>query len=272
MASDLKQGLVNRLKQAGAYDVRIADPNVGYEHVQPGRHPDSIWQGMFSPDHIRKHPLDLWNRCRSVVVFALACPPKTNNTYFGPYAPWKGDRNVGPVPLDIQSDEVAMDRLARVLISQITLRGMQFLEANGHSFCVQYSSFGLPSLKLSAYEAGIGVYGRAGFIIHPVLGSRIRLGGILTDAALEPDGRLEGFNPCENCDRCIRMCPAQAFDPAKSYPYSYAREKCMAKRAEIANKGLYCHNCYAVCPAGKLEDERLLRITEAKSFYKPHRT
>jgi len=32
---------------------------------------------------------------------------------------------------------------------------------------------------------------------------------------------------------------------------------------------LYCHNCWAACPAGKLKDEELLSIREAKSFFKP---
>ena len=143
---------------------------------------------------------------------------------------------------------------------------MAFLKKNGYDVSLRYYGFRMPGLKLAAYEAGIGVYGRAGFIIHPVLGSRI--GGILTDAELEPDGRLEGFNPCEDCDLCIKACPAKAFDPTKQYPYSYNREKCIAKRAEIAKKGYYCHNCYAVCPAGKLEDEELLSIKEAKSIFK----
>jgi len=264
----LKEVLVDRLKQVGAYDVRVADPNIGYEHVLIGRHPPDIWKPL-PVDRFRKNPLDLWRQSRSVIVFAVACSPKTNNIFIGPYAPWKREWEFGRFnPRDVQSDKHAMERLARVLISHITLRGMMFLQAQGYNVCVQYSSYSMPSLKLSAYEAGIGVYGRAGFIIHPVLGSRIRLGGILTDAVLEPDGRLEGFDPCENCDLCIKICPAQAFDPAKRYPYSYAREKCMAKRAEIAAKGLYCHNCYAVCPAGKLKDERLLRIKEAKSIFK----
>ena len=81
-------------------------------------------------------------------------------------------------------------------------------------------------LKLSAFEAGIGVYGRSGLIIHPVLGNRIRFGGILTDAVLEPGRRLEGFDPCEDCGRCIEMCPAKAFDLTKRYPYSFSQEKC----------------------------------------------
>jgi len=268
MVDDLKNDLVNYLKQIGAYDVRVADPNIGYEHVLPGRHPQDIWKPL-SVNRLRKHPFDLWKQCRSVIVFAVACSPKTNNIFIGPYAPWEGERTVGRFnPRDLQSDDHAMERLARILISHITLRGMMFLQARGYNVCVQYSSYSMPSLKLSAYEAGLGVYGRAGFIIHPVLGSRMRLGGILTDAVLEPDGCLEDFDPCEDCDLCIRSCPAQAFDPTKQYPYSYSREKCMAKRAEIAIKGLYCHNCYAVCPAGKLDDEELLRIKEAKSIFK----
>ena len=38
--------------------------------------------------------------------------------------------------------------------------------------------------------------------------------------------------------------------------------------AEIAGRGLYCHNCFAVCPAGKLDDEELFSLREAKSFYR----
>ena len=255
MTNDLKQGLVSRLKQVGAYDVRIADPHAGYEHAIEGR-----------------RPLDLWKQCRAVVVFAVASSPKTNNIYAGPYAPWpEKNREVGPTPQYIQSYEYAVDRLARVFISSIALRGMKFLEANGCNTSVEYSGISTLQLKLSAFEAGLGVYGRSGVIIHPLIGNRIRLGAILTDAVLEPDGRLEGFEPCENCDLCIKICPAKAFDPTKSYPHSYSREKCTPKRAEIENKKLYCHNCWAVCPAGTLKDEELLCIEEARSFFKPHR-
>jgi epoxyqueuosine reductase QueG len=249
MARDLKQGLVNRLRQVGAYDVGIADPNVGFEYAVE-----------------RKHPLDLWKQSRSVVVFALACSSKTDHTYAGTYAPWKGNRNIGPVPQHIQSDDYGLNRLVRLFIESVTLKGMAFLQASGCNV-----SFSKLQLKLSAFEAGLGVYGRSGLIIHPVLGNRLRFGGILTDAVLEPDGVLEGFEPCENCDLCIKMCPAKAFDPTKRYPYSYSEEKCISKLAKIADKGLYCDNCSAVCPPGKFKDEELLCIKEAKSFFKRDR-
>lgn len=245
MVSDLKQGLVNRLKQVGAYDVRVADPNIGFEQALPG-----------------KHPLDLWPSCGSVVVFAVARSPEANNTYAGPYAPWQGNRASGPVPQHIQSEEQAMVRLAGLFSAFVRLEGIAFLQTNGHGV-----SFLQPQHKLSAFEAGIGVYGRSGLIIHPALGNRMVLGTIMTKVVLEPDGRLEGFEPCENCELCIKMCPAKAFDSTKRYPDSWSREKCMSKRAEIADRELFCHNCFAVCPAGTLKDEELICIEKVKSIF-----
>jgi epoxyqueuosine reductase QueG len=242
----LKQRLADRLKQAGAYAIGVADPHVGFEHALPGQ-----------------HPLEVWEDAKSVVAFCVACPPQGNNTYLGPYAPWEGERRIGPVPEWIQSENNALDRLSRLFIASITLKGMTFLSDSGCAV-----SFRRPQHKLSAFEAGIGVYGRSGLILHPVLGNRLRLGVILTDAVLAPDGRLEGFAPCEDCDLCIRACPAKAFDPAKQYPYSFAREKCTARRAEIASRELYCHNCYAVCPASQIGDEELVAIEEAESFFR----
>ena len=251
--AELKETLVGRLKQVGAYAVGVADPHQGYEHALPG-----------------KHPLTLWPDCQSVIIFAIACSPEMNNTYLGPYAPWSGPRNVGPVPDDLASDLYAMDRLVRLVTASVTLKGVALLQGRGYEvkFTAGPGTFGvplLPQLTLSAYEAGLGVYGRSGVILNPELGNRMRLGGLMTDATLPPDGRLTDYAPCEGCDRCVRMCPAQAFDlnPDAAYPASWSRETCTAKRAEIAEQGYYCHNCWIVCPAGTVEDEDLLLMQRA---------
>ena len=122
-----------------------------------------------------------------------------------------------------------------------------------------------------AFEAGLGVYGRSGLILHPRLGNRMSIGTILTDAEIEPDGRLNDFEPCVDCDLCIRKCPAQAFDADKMYPDSWSRSKCTSKRSEIASRGLYCHNCFAVCPTEGLNDKELLSIKESIDFHRPSR-
>jgi epoxyqueuosine reductase QueG len=246
MKKDLKTLLVKRLRQVGAYDVRIADPKCGFDKAISGR-----------------HPLELWGKCRSIVVFALPMSPRTNNVYLGPYSPWKEkNRNLGPVPIDIQSKDYAMDRLARLFLSSVTFKGIQFLTEK--KFQV---SFAKPQAKLCAFESGLGVYGRSGLILHPKLGNRMSIGVIMTDAKLEFDTRLEGYEPCRGCDQCIQICPAKAFDSEKKYPQSWSKEICTKKRAEIAQKGLFCHNCFTVCPAGNVSGEDLFCIREADSFY-----
>lgn len=249
MEKDLKTALLERLRQVGAYDARVANPHVGFEHALEG-----------------KHPLHLWPDCKSVVIFNVAMSPLTNNTYLGPASPWNGERQVGPVPNDIASPDYAMDRLSRLFAASVTLKGIVFLQAQGYN-----TRYAMTQFKLCAHEAGLGVYGRSGVIIHPMLGNRMNLGAILTDAPLDPDPQLQEFHPCQDCDLCIRACPAQAFDPEKDYPHSWSREKCTSKRAEIAKKGLYCHNCFASCPAGQLKDEDLFVSKEAVSFYKPRK-
>lgn len=249
MKDTLKEALVDRLKQVGSYEVRIADPRVGFEHAQEG-----------------KHPLDIWSECNSVVVYCVPMSPEMNNTYIGPYAPWNGDRELGPVPGNLLSSEYALDRLSRLFMCSVTLKCSLFFQSKG--FDARYTPSQI-NLKLCAYEAGLGVYGRSGVIIHPELGNRMILGAIMTDAVLVPDPRLGNFEPCENCDTCIKACPARAYDPEKEYPESWTKKKCQAKRAEVVEKGLFCHNCFAVCPAGRLKDDKLFLEREAVSLYKP---
>ncbi len=48
--------------------------------------------------------------------------------------------------------------------------------------------------KLDVYDAGLNVYGCSGLTLHPELEDQMPFGAILTDALLEPDRRLEGFD------------------------------------------------------------------------------
>lgn len=252
--NSFKARLVNHLKQAGAYDVRVADPHQGFEHAEPGR-----------------HPLELWQECRSVVVFAVAMSPRCELVYVGPYSP-----STDSTTMRFKASyDHAVERLAHLFVATIAFWGASFLKEQGHRLSL--SASGLPGLlsepttpaKLCAYEAGLGVYGRSGLILHPELGNRMSIGILLTDAVLEPDPRLAGFEPCEGCERCIRLCPATAYDETKSYPHSWSREKCRTKTAQILVKGSKCNNCFIACPAGKMADEDLLFVEEKTGLYQP---
>lgn len=240
----MKSELIQLLRCAGAFDAGIASPFKGYENAVEGYAPSQVWP-----------------ECRSIVVFAVAMSPETNNTYTGPVAPCEGERHLGPVPLTLQSRHFAMNRLARQITAPVTLTAMAFLEQHGYK-----TTHKMIQGKLSGHLAGLGVYGKSGLLLHPVLGNRMCLGIVMTDAEMEPDSPVEDFFPCENCSICLDNCPAGAYDSNKNYPESWNREICMNKRKEIAAKGLYCHNCFALCPAGRIPDNELIRTSKMQSI------
>ncbi|MCL5942342.1 MAG: hypothetical protein M1325_02255 [Actinobacteria bacterium] len=84
------------------------------------------------------------------------------------------------------------------------------------------------SIKLAAYEAGLGVYGRNSTVLTPEYGPQVYFRVILTDCELTYDRPLEGFDPCAGCRVCATLCPARAIDPAKEPPHGHDRVRCKA--------------------------------------------
>ncbi len=64
--------------------------------------------------------------------------------------------------------------------------------------------------KVMAARCGLGVIGTHSLLIHPVWGSYVVLGGVITDAEFP----LKGSDPipgrCHGCLACVRACPMQA--------------------------------------------------------------
>ena len=92
-----------------------------------------------------------------------------------------------------------------------------------------------------AAEAGLGVIGVPTYCITPEHGPRVYFNTILTDAELEPDPRIEGWDPCEGCDECVRACPADAIDEVKEI-YVCPSNNMYIYEADQAG---------ALCPQGK---------------------
>jgi len=66
MQDNIKDNLIAAMKQNGAFDVRLADPHVGFKHSPEGR-----------------HPLQLWPQCNTVICFAVARPKPVAGFGFG---------------------------------------------------------------------------------------------------------------------------------------------------------------------------------------------
>ena len=64
------------------------------------------------------------------------------------------------------------------------------------------------SLRYMAVGAGVGTFGWSGNVMVPDYWSNVYLGGVLTDALLEPDSLMEE-TLCDNCRICTRVCPVE---------------------------------------------------------------
>jgi len=138
--------------------------------------------------------------------------------------------------------------------------------------------------KQAAVESGLAVWGNNGLAVNPRLGSRTRLGGIITTAILKPDKKI-AYSPCSNCQLCVESCPAGALfgngkidkkrcgdhifayglraftrllvDVAKAVDEENAREAIYSRRTrelwQSLETGNYysCWTCQNCCPAGE---------------------
>ena len=62
------------------------------------------------------------------------------------------------------------------------------------------------SLRYVAVGAGVGTFGWSGNVMVPGYGSNVYLGGVLTDAELQPDNPMVE-TLCDKCFICARICP-----------------------------------------------------------------
>lgn len=127
-------------------------------------------------------------------------------------------------------------------------------EFPGFSFVPFIDNSPLPEVEAAA-RAGLGVIGDNGLLIHPLYGSYVFIGEIVTDLLLDPVGREpEG---CLHCGRCARACPGDCLiSPGGD------RTHCLSalsqKKGELTPQeerlllegGLVwgCDRCQEVCP------------------------
>ncbi|MDO4541371.1 MAG: 4Fe-4S double cluster binding domain-containing protein [Bacillota bacterium] len=154
--------------------------------------------------------------------------------------------------------------IANSLINEIGLRLNNYLVKEGHK------AFPIPSSQRSGEAkegsifshrmagelAGLGWIGKNSSLVNDKVGPRLRLGTVLTNAALVADSPVE--NKCGECRLCTEICPANAI-LGKNYEYGQPLEerfifhRCDDYLTEVRQTfgKRICGKCVAVCPYGR---------------------
>lgn len=105
----------------------------------------------------------------------------------------------------------------------------------------QVRSYPPVSLKYLAVRSGVGTYGWSGNVGIPGIGAPIILGGIITDAKLDPTNPIppeETF--CNKCKLCEKVCPLRMFGGEEEgvklgdYDFSFSKRN-------------HLYRCFASC-------------------------
>jgi len=70
-----------------------------------------------------------------------------------------------------------------------------------------------------AVSAGLGQWGRNGIVVNSDYGAGLLFAATFTNAPLEQSFIKESTKHCTNCDRCISVCPAKAFENNTFHAY-----------------------------------------------------
>lgn len=110
--------------------------------------------------------------------------------------------------------------------------------------------------RFVAKATGYGEIGKNCFYLHPDWGSRVHLRVLASEikSDLLCSIKLKTNKVCLNCEKCIKICPANAFENGFDGLKCREFRKKRGEYIPFGTKGLlrYCTKCLTVCKAGNL--------------------
>ncbi len=186
------------------------------------------------------HPNDIWQDCRSVLVFAKKLP--AGSLFASSCIPY-----------------TYINRLITEEVDAMTLTLSRRLEALGvmnvpvpsddpSEYWEPDRSYarGILSLRHAGHLAGLGVIGKNTLLINGKLGNMIQLGALLLAEELEGDP-IALYKTCkDDCRFCLQSCPQSALDGT-----SVNQGACRVLSTYKNDRGFLlkkCWECRRVCP------------------------
>ncbi len=185
-------------------------------------------------------PLDLFDRCKSVIALGIALP---KGLYEVPPRLLYGhfNRNMPAI-----LDNIAMN-LAKELEKRYNCIAVPVPSDTPNEYwdAENLTAKGLISMRHTAVLCGLGSIGKSSLLINPEYGNRLTLGAVLTDLVLEPDD-LQPDLCIEGCNRCVDSCPVHAIAD-KQVNQKFCRLNTYGKTARGFGT-VDCNKCRTVCP------------------------
>jgi epoxyqueuosine reductase len=185
------------------------------------------------------HPRDIFPEAQSVIIFGS---PFLKGTFLAH----------SRAPYTMQRNQLlhGMDLLALKLSAKIEEQGYLAVpvpSSDPYEFwdAPRRHGRGILSLKHSAQLAGLGSMGKNTLLVNKKFGNRLWLGGVITNAVLEPDALTKSYCP-ENCRICLDACPQQALNGI-----TIDQKKCREICFTYTDGGgwlIACKQCRISCP------------------------
>ena len=153
------------------------------------------------------------------------------------------------------------------LIDDITLKTTLIIEKAGYraypiaaSQSVKGDYEAAFSHKMAGTMSGAGWIGKSALFVTKEHGPRVRLGTVLTDIEFENCGTPVTNSSCNECNVCVKKCPALAMT-GKNWEAGMRREEIfdakacsdyMKNRFKDIGRGAVCGICVRFCPYSKI--------------------
>ncbi len=186
------------------------------------------------------HPCNLYNDCKSVVMFAKRLP--RGAAQVSPRLLYNHANTLTKNEVDRIAYEAALlleTRLGCTVVPLPCDSPYEYWETD------TLTGKGLLSMRHAAALAGLGTLGKSKLLINRQYGSFITLGGVLTNLELQSDPLAEEV--ClPGCNLCRKNCPTQALNGE-----SVNQTLCRPHTYGTNGRGfdvVHCNTCRTICP------------------------
>ena len=185
-------------------------------------------------------PTDIYDRCRSVIVFAKRLPLESINA--SSCVPYTQVNSTIMKEVDILTLRVS------VALENRGIKNVLVPTDDPYEHWESDRSYGraILSLRHAGYLSGLGVLGRNTLLMNNEFGNMIQIGAVLASTEL-PGDTIAQYQGCpEDCSICLDSCPAGALD-GKTVDQKLCRpySNFVTQKGYILKK---CYICRRICP------------------------